>query len=438
MALPTKSLAAYSLLALPLAFLGMPLYIHAPDFYATDQGLSLATIAAIILAVRIFDAVQDPVIGYLSDKYAASRPYWMAFFMALMTAGFILLFHPFGESKAAWFAVMLLVTTTAFSVLTINFNALGSLWSQDPRDKTRITSWREVVGLLGLLVAVALPPILALMVARDHVFSLYAMVLCVFMAIGAAGYYRWRVLSAMPDKPLGQIIPGFDLRGMMHGDRGQFFALFGVSMLASSMPAVLVMFFIRDKLEAESFAGLFLFLYLLAGAAGIPFWRWLSDKISAHKAWFISMLVAIISFIWAFFLGAGDVWAYGIICITSGLALGAELCLPPAILSKMIDDDGRQDETARAFSVMAFLGKMSLALASGISLYALSFTGFESGKDNSADALLTLSLFYAAIPCVIKGFAAMFLYWHMKERSTERGHHEQNKPTFSAGGRHDS
>jgi len=82
----------YSLLAFPLAFAGLPLYIHAPDFYNRHLGLGLGTIGIILLVVRLFDAVQDPVIGYLSDRHASSRHIIMAVGVCALTVGLFALF----------------------------------------------------------------------------------------------------------------------------------------------------------------------------------------------------------------------------------------------------------------------------------------------------------------------------------------------------------
>nr|MCH9704551.1 MFS transporter [Pseudomonadota bacterium] len=54
-----KELVAYGMLAMPLAFAGIPLYLHAPDFYATEFGISLASLGFVLLALRCIDAIQD-------------------------------------------------------------------------------------------------------------------------------------------------------------------------------------------------------------------------------------------------------------------------------------------------------------------------------------------------------------------------------------------
>ena len=69
MPLPRLLLITYALPALPLAALTLPLYIIVPTFYSETLGLSLASVGAALLVVRIFDAVNDPVIGWLADRW---------------------------------------------------------------------------------------------------------------------------------------------------------------------------------------------------------------------------------------------------------------------------------------------------------------------------------------------------------------------------------
>ncbi len=61
---------AYALPAMPLAVIGIPVYVFLPKFYTDTIGLDISTIGILLMAVRVFDAVTDPFIGYLSDKTA--------------------------------------------------------------------------------------------------------------------------------------------------------------------------------------------------------------------------------------------------------------------------------------------------------------------------------------------------------------------------------
>ena len=58
----------YAAPAVALAAVGIPVYVHLPKFYTDVVGLGVATVGAIIAAVRIFDAVADPLAGLVSDR----------------------------------------------------------------------------------------------------------------------------------------------------------------------------------------------------------------------------------------------------------------------------------------------------------------------------------------------------------------------------------
>ena len=61
-------LIAYGLFGLPLAMAALPLYVHLPKFYGDELGMSLALVGGILLGARLLDALQDPLLGYLSDR----------------------------------------------------------------------------------------------------------------------------------------------------------------------------------------------------------------------------------------------------------------------------------------------------------------------------------------------------------------------------------
>ena len=67
----TRDGLAYGLLGLPLAFVALPLYVLLPNHYAREFGMPLATLGAVLLAARLFDAFTDPLLGRWSDRLLA-------------------------------------------------------------------------------------------------------------------------------------------------------------------------------------------------------------------------------------------------------------------------------------------------------------------------------------------------------------------------------
>jgi GPH family glycoside/pentoside/hexuronide:cation symporter len=186
--------------------------------------------------------------------------------------------------------------------------------------------------------------------------------------------------------------------------------VFMLNGIAAAIPATLVLFFIADVLNAESQQGTFLALYFVAGAAGMPLWVKLSARIGKPYAWLTAMALAIGAFVWASRLGAGDVTAFAIICVLSGIALGADLALPPSLLADVIGRRGRMEATGSYFGLWTLATKLNLALAAGIALPLLSALGYvPGGRDQTA--LSALAIVYAFVPCVLKLAACGALVW---------------------------
>ncbi|MEO9526563.1 MFS transporter [Roseibium sp.] len=413
------TLAAYGVMAFPLAFAGLPIYLHAPDFYAVTLQQPVAALGSVLLVLRLIDALQDPLIGSLSDRFHDRRPAILAIGAVMLGLGFWMLFHPPATLPLLWFAGSVLICTTGFSLVSINYQALGGLWRALPADRTRVTASREAFGLVGLLIAAILPTILASGGSPARAFHWLALGYLPALAICYGVLVRW-----MHTAPLTPPEAGRDGTGwwtlLRDRWRGLFFALTGLNTFASAVPAVLVLFFIRDRLDAEAYTGLFLLIYFLSGVLSMPLWTRLARGLGKVRAWQISLAVAILTFSGAAFLQQGDLIAYALVCALSGLALGADLALPPAILADHIEADRRQGEASRLFSIMAFVSKSALALATGLALPLLGLFGYQPDGVVTPGLALGLSLTYAGIPCLLKLLALVGLIVFEKDLALNR------------------
>lgn len=420
-AITTRELLLYGVIALPVAFAGFPLYVLAPDFYATHYGMSLSLLGSLLLFIRLFDAVQDPLIGWLADQWR-DRYFPVVFSAGVVLCGAVFaLFNLMHFTPAIWFSFSMILAVGGYSVLTIILGTYATLWTEDKDDQTRIAATREGFSLIGLVIAVSLPTLLLSAMKLELVFLWYAGILAFLMGLGIICFARLPLPARQSEQRQEANIMAA-LRLLPSSSR-RFFLIYGLSMLASSIPAVLVIFFVRDLLQAEALTGLFLLLYFLSGAISMPFWKNFSVHFGKYRAWVCSNLLAVMGFIGAYFLGAGDVWAFGVVCIVSGFALGADLTLPPSILADDIHAAHNQRFSGTHYALLAFCSKASLALASAITFPVLELIGFKPQGVNSADALWSLSAAYALIPCGLKLAAAGLLYWHFIRAHTG-GYHE--------------
>lgn len=407
-----KQLFFYSLLAFPLAFVGLPLYMHAPEFYASEWQISLVTLGSLLLILRLIDALQDPLIGSLSDHLSRYRIWIIWSGAVLLMGGFWLLFHPLPNQLLISFGLGIFLSTTGFSLLSINLQTLGGLWQSTPAERTRITTWREGIGLVGLVTAAALPTWLSQQLSPAGGFHLFSLIFIPILLIGVLSFLYW-----LKTAPLTAPQHSYASLGWKHLNSPwyrHFLGIYLLSSIAAAIPGVLILFFIKDHLQAEQWIGGFLLLYFMSGALGMPIWQQLAKRFGKLRSWLWNMGFSMIIFIWAFSLGAGDITAFAIICMLSGLALGGDLALPPAILADQLDSQHTQPLAARAFSMLTFLSKSSLAFATGISLPILGWLGYQPGTVGAqTEALSTL---YALVPTLIKGFAFVWLVYFLKSR----------------------
>lgn len=394
----------------------LPLYVHLPKFYGDYLGIDLALLGGVLLALRLADGVIDPLLGVLSDRGGA-RKRWLAFAAPLLSLGMVGLFQPLprgGPALVVWLATMLAIVYLGFSMATINHNAWGAELSTDPVERTRITALRESLALCAVVIAAALPSFLG---GADGGLGCFALLFAGFTLVCSVITLLGTPRGALPGVAQGAHSRVRDLIARPLADPlfRKLLLVFMLNGIAAAIPATLVLFFIADVLDAESRQGMFLVLYFVAGAAGMPVWVRLSARIGKPEAWLVAMGVAIAAFVWASRLGAGDTAAFLVICVLSGLALGADLALPPSLLADVIGRRGRMEGTGSYFGLWTLATKLNLALAAGIALPLLEVLGYKPGGRDAA-ALTALAIVYAFVPCVLKLGAGAALLWFRKSR----------------------
>ncbi len=406
--IPAAQLLAYSVLSLPLAMSALPVYVHVPKLYASF-GLSLAWLGIAMLALRAADAFIDPMLGRWTDR-SENRKRFIAIAAVPLAVGLLLTFAPqvSGLPLQTNLLVGLALTYLGFSAITIAYHAWGAEWSTDVHERTRITTWREAAGLIGVLIAAALPVILAQRAGLAQGYAMFAWIVVVVLAICAAG-----TLKFAPSRARALDLPAVPLRAVL-ADRAfvRLVVVFALNGIAAAIPATLFLFFIDDVVRANDWQAQYLIAYFISGALAAPLWLAISKRVGKRRAWGASMLVAIFGFIWAYGMGADDRWPFMIVCVLSGLALGADLTLPPSMLADVIGRSAQPHAGGSYFGVWTMVTKLNLALAAGIALPALAWLGYVPNAANAKTSALTIA--YCLLPCALK-LCAFFALFFVKE-----------------------
>jgi len=407
-------LLAYGLPGLPLAALMLPLYVYLPAYYAVDLGLGFAAVGAVLLVARLTDVATDPLIGVLSDRVVTRfgrRRVWMAAGAPIVLLSAHMLFRAEEGVGTGYLLVWTVAVYLGATMILLPYSAWGAELSSDYDQRSRIAGSREGFVVLGTLLAAGLPSLLgadratALDVIGWMLWLVLPLSLVVALRAVPEGRHIWRASAGWRqglkllwrNRPFGRLVAAYLLNGIANG-----------------LPASLFLLFVDHVIERPEWSGFLLFVYFLCGVAAIPLWLRLSARYGKHRVWIAAMLWATAVFVFVPLLGPGDQWWFLLICVFTGVSLGADLTLPASMQADVVDLDtlrsGRQ-RTGIYFAIWGVATKLALALAVGIAFPLLDLAGFNAeAGGNRETGLFALAALYSLLPAVFK-IGAVALFW---------------------------
>lgn len=421
----TLTYAAYAAPALSLAALYFPVFVYLAPFYAEGQGVALAAIGGLFIAVRLMDAVTDPAMGWLSDHTPerlarwGRRRVWLAVATPVICVSIWMLFSPPEGAGFGYLASWLTLLTLGWTVAQTPYYAWGAEMSGDYDARARITSWREGTGLVGVTLAI----LLVHWAGDGDLPGLWAVAVMVIVAlpVGVAAALRF---APEPRNFSRQSLSLRDAARAIIGNRlfRRLLGAYFINGLANALPAGLFVFYIKDLLQDPD-AGFLILVYFVCAVIGLPLWSRVASRTgSKHRTWGAAMIYASLIFIPAAFLGPGDTAIFGVICVLTGLALGADLALPAAIQADVVDQDTAETGEQRTgvyFAIWSLATKAALAIGGGTALIILGAVDFRTGAPNHETALTTLAMLYALAPAVLK-LAAVAMMWNFPLDRTQQ------------------
>ena len=424
-------LVAYSTLQLPLAMAALPVVLNVSHFYGGVLKLSLEIMGPIFIIARIVDAIQDPVIGLLSDRFTRRGNRGRLLFVGLMTpilaAGFYMIFDPpdawFGNQTlmAVWLMAALLLVHLGYSGVSISYHAHGAELTDDYNERTKVTVGREVFGMLGFAVAVVLPTVLTSRQLFGDIQG-YAVLGLLFLPIIIV-FSAPTLFFAGPSVHPPVVHKGNPLLAFFAPLKKRLFRrlllVFVVNGAALGVAVTVMLFYVEHVLAGtKTQAGLILLVYFFAGAASVPMWLLLSRKLGKAAAWFVGMVLTVVAMAAALMVGPGDFPLFLAISVVTGIGLGADYGLPPSILADVINSKeggDTQGKTGTYFGLWALSTKLATAIGAALSLPVVAWLGFNPEKNQYSTSALIIV--YIGLPVAIKIIAALLIWFVRIEAS---------------------
>ena len=419
--LSRRTLFFYGLADMPIQMAAIPVAAFIPNYYGQDLGLSLAAVGTIWLMTRLFDAVSDPLIGWLSDRTSTPwgrRRVWMVAAVPIMMISVYKLFMPSGEVTELYLLGWLVALWIGWTMLFIPYYAWAAELSTDYNERTRITGWRAWIGMAANVVSKVVP-VLAIFFfdyggTAETLFLIGVMTLVLLPV--TVGLCVTNVSEPQDYRPTQiALLPGLKLM-LKNGPFKRLVVAFFVNQLGSAISTALVVFYIRNVLEEEQSSILMLLVYYGFNLLGIPFWIWFSSVVSKHRAWCMALFVFAGFQSCYLLLGPGDFYNMLPITACTGFLGGAFFVIPNSMKADVIDIDRLEtgeDRTAWYFAVWSFTTKVALSVGPWLALTLLAIVGFDpSIAARSEEGIEGLKLLFVLGPATGFVLAALIAWNH--------------------------
>lgn len=419
------------------AFLGLVVAVNLQFFYTDYVGLGAGLVAWSLLFARMFDAITDPLIGWLSDHTNTSigrrRP-WIIGAAVPLAFAFYWLFTPPSvadpaQSQGLLLFYMLALYITVYFVWTIGavpYYSLGAELTDDYHERVKVIAVREICALVGLLTATVLPAYLIYRFGGREGYSLMGG----FLGAGAALFLLTsglasRERAAFRGRPTMKPYAGWIATFENQHFRRLLVAFF-CSAVAGAIPATLVIYVSvyiigTPQWWTDSIPGwmptwsYYLLVYFVSGICALPLWNQLSHVWGKRNTWAAAILLATLTSAGCWWLEEGSVGYFSVLLVFGGISFGNYLALPASMVADIIDYDeastGRRREGSY-FAIWAFVTKLGAAVTGFVALQVLEQVGYQPGVAQTETVKVWMLWMYSWFPALLylASFATLFRF----------------------------
>lgn len=384
--------------------------------FLTDVvGLRPGLAALVIFIGRTSDYINDPIIGYLSDRtrsrWGRRRPF-ILFGMLPFALAYMLLWWipPFATQTglAIYYGVAFMLYDTLATILYMPYFALTPELTSDYDERTSLTTYRMIFSTIGAMVAFVVPlAIIGTMNAESAgriltvgagvaLLSILPMVAVFFGTREKAEYQEQKqpaikesVLAAIKNKPFLYAA-----------------GVFLLGLTALDITQATLLYFLKYHMHLEENYDLVFGLLFVAALVSFPFWNWVASRWDKKKAVIVGMLFLSIAITGMGIMRAE--WGLPIVLVFSaliGIGLGAVQVLTWAMIPDAVEWDeyqtGQRHE-GMFYSLVQTLRKIGSSLSLPFVLLMLEWTGYVANATvQPRNTILGIQALIGPIPAVI-------------------------------------
>lgn len=396
-------------------------------FYTDVFGIGMGAVAGLMLFSRFWDAINDPVIGSLSDKthtrWGRYRP-WLLIGAPLTALVLILTFwaHPNWSStaKITYMAITYCILVLGYTCVNIPYGTLCGAMTQNIEERAKINTSRSVSAMIaiGIINIITVPLITALGNGNDKRGYLLVAVLygCIFAACHIFCFAKTKEVVDIPEKQKislkTQLAAVGKNRPYLIAVAGQF--LFGVTLYGRNADALYYFTYVEGNQALFSTYSLCIIIPSIIGAACFaPLFRLTNNK--GRAASIFALLTGISMFAMVFFnVGDTPVPFYVCSCLAqfffSGFNTAIYAIVPDCVEYGEWKTGLRNDGFQYAFISLG--NKVGMAIGTSVLAGVLGACGYVANQQQNPVVLAVIKHAFTTIPGVLWVITAIVLFFY--------------------------
>lgn len=399
------------------------------QFYYVDiLGLNAATAGILWTIYGLWNAVNDPLMGQLSDrtrsKFGRRVPY-VAFGAIPLGLSFFFLWTPI--QKPAWllatyFLVILFIFDTLYSLTIIAYNSLFPEVAPSVRDRVDLSTVREILGTIALLLSYILAPILAESLGYLWMGAIMGVLVAVGYLIAMIGVKEAPISDSEVQLGMGEslrvVLSSIPFRWYLGANISKEYIWLALGAMlpfwrkyALGIQAPIDVF--GAKVGAGDSEAILLGLAILLAIPCLLIWRPLVLKLGYRRTWIIAALI----FIPGLFLMmiAHDFYSglAGTLLVAPGLA--GSMIMPFPVISEIIDDDARKEHGYRRegifFGMNGGITKLAFSAQGVLFASVMSAAGYMAGEAVQSASAINGIRFMIGGTTIVATLITAFCMW---------------------------
>lgn len=422
-------LIAYASPMVSISFLLGPVVIL-QGIYAKYFGLSLTSIATVILIARLFDAVTDPVIGYLSDYHRVQTGSRKSFIISggvLFVLSSYFLYTPDANVTTIYLLGWFLAFYLAWTLFEIPHLAWGAELSPYSQEKNKIYSFRALGTLLGQLLFFSVPLLpffesneftpetLKWSALAAGLLMLPLLYICVYNTPNSQQLQT--VNLQKNNKSTKKYSPFvyqkkralYSFGTVIFGNKPflLFVAMYFFVGIGMGMWFALIFIFVDSYLGLGNKLALVYIISLSISTLSLGMWSALAARWGKKTTWRFALLIGVVGITSTGILTPGESGFIPLVMIKTLIMLvfAAYSIMVPSLLGDIIDYGTWRfgaDHGATYFSFFTLMGKANMAVGSALGLIIAGWYGFNpASTTHTAEAVFGLRLAIAWVPALI-------------------------------------